>query len=121
VADVGRIELARVYDHVGEGPAGRFLVDRLWPRGLAKAAAPFEYWAKDVSPSNALRTWYGHEEGRFVEFADRYRSELALPAGQAALDDLRRRIAGRPAVLLTATRDLTASHLGVLSEELARR
>ncbi len=118
--DVGRIELARVYDQVGEDPAGRFLVDRLWPRGLAKARAPFEYWAKDVSPSNALRKWYGHAESRFEEFADRYRAELALPAGQAALDDLHRRIAGRPAVLLTATKELAMSHLSVLSGELAR-
>ena len=90
---MGRIEIARVYDFVGQDPSGRFLADRLWPRGLAKAGAPFEYWAKDVSPSSALRTWYGHAESRFEEFADRYRGELARPAGRSALDDLRARIA----------------------------
>ena len=113
------IEIARVYDEVGEDPSGRFLADRLWPRGLAKAGAPFEYWAKDVSPSNALRKWYGHADSRFDEFADRYRGELASPAGQAALEDLRGRIAGRDVLLLTATKGLASSHLSVLAEVLA--
>ena len=115
---MGRIEIARVYDHVGEAPSGRFLVDRLWPRGLAKAGAPFEYWAKDVSPSSDLRKWYAHADSRFDEFADRYRGELASPAGQAALDDLRGRIAGRDVTLLTATKELALSHLAVLAEVL---
>ena len=117
---MGHVEIARVYDFVGEAPSGRFLVDRLWPRGLAKAGAPFEYWAKDVSPSGPLRKWYGHAESRFDEFADRYRSELASRAGQAALQDLRGRIAGRDVTLLTATKELACSHLTVLAEVLAR-
>ncbi len=116
---MGRIEIGRVYDFVGQDPSGRFLADRLWPRGLAKARAPFEYWAKDVSPSNALRTWYGHAESRVEEFADRYRSELAQPAGRSALDDLRARIGARDVVLLTATKELARSHLGVLAKVLA--
>ena len=116
---MGRIEIARVYDHAGDDPSGRILVDRLWPRGLAKAGAPFEYWAKDVSPSSGLRKWYGHDGSRYDEFADRYRGELATPAGQAALEDLRRRIAGRDVTLLTATKELASSHLGVLAEVLA--
>ena len=115
---MGRTEIARVYDHVGEAPSGRFLVDRLWPRGLAKAGAPFEYWAKGVSPSGDLRKWYAHADSRFDEFADRYRAELASPAGQAALDDLRCRIAGRDVTLLTATKELALSHLAVLAEVL---
>jgi uncharacterized protein YeaO (DUF488 family) len=116
---VGHIEIARVHDHVGEAPSGRFLVDRLWPRGLAKAGAPFEYWAKEVSPSGALRKWYGHADTRFDGFGDRYRDELASPAGQAALTDLRGRIAGRDVTLLTATKVLASSQLTDLAEVLA--
>ena len=118
-AEVGRIECARVYDEAGKDPSGRFLVDRLWPRGLAKARAPFEYWAKDVSPSTDLRRWYGHAEARYEEFAIRYRAELARPEGLAALDDLRTRIAGRDVVLLTATKVIPESHLGVLADVLS--
>ncbi|HXP32446.1 MAG TPA: DUF488 family protein [Acidimicrobiales bacterium] len=116
---MGRIDIARVYDQAGEDPSGRFLVDRLWPRGLAKSGAPFEYWAKDVSPSNALRKRYGHAGSRFEEFADRYRGELASPAGLAALEDLRGRIGDRDVTLLTATKELASSHLTVLAEVLA--
>jgi uncharacterized protein YeaO (DUF488 family) len=116
---MGRIDIARVYDELGQDPTGRFLVDRLWPRGVAKVTAPFEYWAKDVAPSNELRTWYGHTESRHEEFVERYRAELALPATGAALDDLRARIAGRDVVLLTATKELASSHLPVLAEVLA--
>ncbi len=116
---MGRIDIARVYDELGQDPAGRFLVDRLWARGVAKVTAPFEYWAKDVAPSNELRKWYGHTESRHEEFVERYRAELALPAGGAALNDLRGRIAGRDVMLLTATQELASSHLPVLAELLA--
>ena len=47
----------------------RVLVDRLWPRGIAKAAAPFDEWSKDVAPSTELRRWYGHDPAKFEEFA----------------------------------------------------
>ena len=117
---MGRIEIARVYDHVGEDPSGRFLVDRLWPRGLAKAGAPFEYWAKDVSPSSALRKWYGHAESRFEEFADRYRGELAQrrPAGPPS----RTCAVASPAATSCCSRrrrSCASSHLAVLAEVLA--
>ncbi len=116
---MGRIDLARVYDQLGEDPSGRFLVDRLWPRGLAKGKAPFEYWAKDVSPSTQLRRWYGHAEARFEEFAARDRAELAQPGGLEALADLRTRIGGRDVVLLTATKAIAGSHLPVLADVLS--
>lgn len=116
---MGRITVARVYDAIGSEPSGRFLVDRLWPRGLAKADAPFEFWAKEVGPSTELRTWYGHDPPRFEAFSERYRTELAQAPGRDALADLRRRIADRHAVLLTATKDLELSHLAVLAEVLS--
>ena len=68
----GKIEIARVYDEVGQDPSRRILVDRLWPRGLAKSKAPFAVWAKDVAPSTELRKWYDHAEERFDEFARRF-------------------------------------------------
>jgi uncharacterized protein YeaO (DUF488 family) len=117
---MGSIEVARVYDGsgVGSAPAHRFLVDRLWPRGLAKADAPFSAWVKDVAPSTELRQWYGHAEERFEEFTDRYRRELRSPSGGRALSELRDLIGGHDAVLLTATKELSGSHALVLRDVL---
>ena len=43
----------------------RLLVDRLWPRGLAKDAAHVDEWVKAVAPSSELRRWYGHDPAKF--------------------------------------------------------
>ncbi len=52
-------------DAFTEAPAGtdglRLFIDRLWPRGLSKAAFPYDLWCKDLAPSPALRTWFGHK------------------------------------------------------------
>ena len=34
------------------GEPTRVLVDRLWPRGIAKATAPFDEWLKEVAPTH---------------------------------------------------------------------
>lgn len=96
------------------------LVDRLWPRGLAKTDAVFDDWLKDAAPSAELRKWYGHDPKRYAEFADRYRAELAEP-GSAAADAVERLgalAAGGTLTLLTATKDLEHSHPPVLAAEV---
>jgi uncharacterized protein YeaO (DUF488 family) len=109
------IDVGRVYDP-REPDRLRVLVDRLWPRGLRKDAADLDRWAKDVAPSNELRSWYGHAPDRFDEFARRYRAELAEPERAQALDDLRAWQDGRGLTLLTATKDVSTSHATVLAE-----
>lgn len=42
------------------------------------AALPDE-GCRAVAPSAELRSWYRHDPGRFAEFAERYRRELARP------------------------------------------
>jgi len=62
-----------------DGP--RYLVDRLWPRGVKKAELHLDGWLKDVSPSNALRRRYHHDPTKWEEFRRRYFRELdANPA-----------------------------------------
>ena len=69
------IELQRVYEH--ERRKGtHFLVERLWPRGIAKESLHFRAWLKDVAPSTALRQWFGHDVPKWAEFQRRYRAEL---------------------------------------------
>ncbi|HMA46551.1 MAG TPA: DUF488 family protein, partial [Frankiaceae bacterium] len=54
-----QVRLRRVYDPPAPGDGARVLVDRIWPRGLRRADAAVDEWAKDVAPSPALRRWYG--------------------------------------------------------------
>ncbi|OCX50903.1 hypothetical protein BEL04_19460 [Mucilaginibacter sp. PPCGB 2223] len=72
-----KIEIARCYEIVNETKnTPRFLVDRLWPRGLKKEALQLDMWVRDLSPSDALRKWYGHEPAKWEAFTGRYFGEL---------------------------------------------
>ena len=67
----------------------RILVDRMWPRGIAKAAATWDVWLKDIAPSAALRQWFAHDREKWQEFQQRYTAELdAAPAAVAELQRL---------------------------------
>ncbi|MGH3183227.1 MAG: DUF488 domain-containing protein [Streptosporangiaceae bacterium] len=80
------IVLKRAYEPVAASDGARFLVERLWPRGVAKAALPLEGWAKDAAPSTVLRQWFGHDPEKWAEFQKRYRAELrSYPAALAPL------------------------------------
>lgn len=70
------IRVKRVYDQYDPEDGLRFLVDRLWPRGMKKANLPMDGWLKDVAPSDALRRWFGHDPAKWNEFCRRYHAEL---------------------------------------------
>ncbi|MDH3585006.1 MAG: DUF488 domain-containing protein [Phycisphaerae bacterium] len=76
----------RIYEDPDPADHRRILVDRLWPRGIGKADAKIDFWAKSVSPSDELRRWYGHEPAKWDEFRRRYFQELdSNPDGIAEL------------------------------------
>ncbi|MFJ3911760.1 DUF488 domain-containing protein [Streptomyces vinaceus] len=113
------IRVRRVYDPPEPGADGvRVLVDRLWPRDLAKAAAAVDEWPKAVTPSGELRKWF-HAGGSREEFRQRYEAELAEPAAAAELDRLRGLAGAGPLTLLTAVKDPASSHAAVLAELLS--
>jgi uncharacterized protein YeaO (DUF488 family) len=117
------IRLRRVYDPPGRGEGRRYLVERLWPRGIRKEALGLEAWLKEVAPSAALRRWYGHEPQKWPEFRRRYRLELAdnQPAWQPLLAAARH----GPTTLLYSARDTERNSAVVLKafldEQLAVR
>lgn len=113
-----RIAIKRAYDDASAEDGLRILIDRLWPRGIAKAALKHDAWPRALSPSNELRKWYSHDPQRFAEFRRRYREELV--AHQDELAALRALVKGRKATLVTATRELELSHAEVLREILAK-
>ncbi|KNE80259.1 MULTISPECIES: DUF488 domain-containing protein [Streptomyces] len=113
------VRVRRVYEDREPDDGARVLVDRLWPRGLAKEAAGLDEWCKEAAPSSELRRWYGHDPERFEEFSERYRAELAEPERREVLDRLRGLARGGGLTLLTATKDVERSAARVLERVLA--
>ncbi|WP_460717383.1 DUF488 domain-containing protein [Nocardia heshunensis] len=109
----------RVYEAPDADDGRRVLVDRLWPRGISKQAAEIDEWAKDVTPTTELRTWFHADPlTRRAEFERRYRIELADDEHREGLARLRQEAAEGPLTLVTATKDPEHSHLPVLLDEL---
>ncbi|MFF8837290.1 DUF488 domain-containing protein [Streptomyces sp. NPDC015130] len=115
------VHVRRIYETPSPDDGVRVLVDRLWPRGLAKTDARIDEWPKALTPSTELRRWYHGPEGEYAEFCRRYEAELAAPDAAAALDRLGETAARETVTLLTAAKDPSASHTSVLERELARR
>ena len=107
----------RIYSDHRRGSEYRVLVDRLWPRGVSKEDADVDLWAKDLTPTSELRSWYHEDkEARYDEFVKKYRDELEK--GQADLAEF----AGHDSiVLLTAVKDVETSHVPVLLDYLETR
>ena len=70
------IQIKRIYDEPAKEDGKRILVDRLWPRGISKDMAKIDLWAKDVAPSHELRKWFSHDRDKWIEFQEKYFSEL---------------------------------------------
>ncbi len=111
------LHVKRIYDKAATRDGLRVLVDRLWPRGVAKADAQVDVWAKELAPSKELFAWFhADKDGRFAEFAKRYRRELAeKKEAAAALVGSRKRV-----TLVTAVKDIDHSHVPLLTAFLTR-
>jgi uncharacterized protein YeaO (DUF488 family) len=113
------IQIKRAYDDADAADGRRFLVERLWPRGIRKADLEIEAWLKDVAPSAELRKWYGHEVAKWPEFRTRYTAELEADpdAWQPLLD-----AAGEGTITLVyAARDTEHNSALVLRDFLTER
>lgn len=71
-----KIQIKRAYEAPEETDGARFLVDRVWPRGIKREALELVDWIKEAAPSNELRKWFGHDPARWETFRERYFSEL---------------------------------------------
>jgi uncharacterized protein YeaO (DUF488 family) len=70
------IQVKRAYEAESEEDGVRFLVKRLWPRGIKKEDLAVEGWLKALAPSTELRKWFNHDPTRWDEFRQRYFREL---------------------------------------------
>lgn len=111
------IRVRRVYEGLLPG-WHPILVDRLWPRGIAKTDLAGVSWHKEVAPSSDLRSWFGHDPERFEEFSRRYRDELTGPA-RPALDELLAEVREHQQVaLLYSAKDTVHNQAVVLCDVL---
>ena len=82
------IRIKRTYEPPAREDGRRFLVERLWPRGMKKETLDADAWMKEVAPSTELRKWFDHRVERWEEFRRRYQRELnANPDGWKPLHD----------------------------------
>lgn len=112
------VRIRRVYEPPEPEDGVRVLVDRLWPRGLAKDAARVDEWPKALTPSTELRRWYHAGEGSFDEFSDRYEAELAASEAAELLSHVRDLADKGEVTLLTASKSPEESHAAVLARLL---
>ena len=113
------ITLKRVYDLASPSDGTRFLVERLWPRGVSKARLRIDAWLKEVGPRTGLRKWFNHDPDKWAEFRRRYFRELGSQpeAWQLILSAARR---GR-VTLVYSSRDTEHSNAVALQEFLRRK
>ncbi len=97
------VRIKRVYEAPEASDGFRVLVDRVWPRGMAKEKAAVDLWMKEIGPSTELRKWFGHRPERWPEFRSRYADELGDK--RSLLDDLAARAKEGPLTLLYSARD----------------
>ncbi len=70
------IKIKRIYDRASPEDGKRIYIDRLWPRGMKKEEVKIDEWLKEISPSDGLRKWFGHDPSKYEEFKRRYTKEL---------------------------------------------
>lgn len=70
------ITLKRVYQKADAEDGARFLVERLWPRGIKKDSLQLTAWLKEAAPSTELRKWFNHDPSKWPQFRRRYFAEL---------------------------------------------
>ena len=112
------IQLKRAYERPASTDGTRFLVERLWPRGVKKTALHVDAWLKDVAPSTELRKWFAHDPAKWPEFKARYKAELKGNTPQLAL--LKQALARGPATLLYGAKDTEHNEAVVLQDLLSR-
>lgn len=113
------ITLKRAYDAASRTDGTRFLVERLWPRGISKVTLRLDAWLKEVGPSTELRKWFSHDPDKWDEFRRRYFRELASQpeAWQPIVSAARR----GPVTLVYSSHDTQHNNAVALREFLQKK
>jgi len=117
----GGFRIKRIYEPPAKDDGLRVLVDRLWPRGIAKEKARIGLWLKEISPSDGLRRLVHGDPTKWDEFVAAYRRELAQEPAKTVVAELRKQVRSRPVTLLYAARDETHNNAVALKNWLERK
>jgi uncharacterized protein YeaO (DUF488 family) len=112
------IRVKRAYDPADAEDGLRYLVDRLWPRGVSKEDLQIEQWLKEAAPSGDLRQWFGHDPVRWSAFKQRYFAEL--DGKPAALEPLHQAVVSGTVTLIYGAKDTEHNNAVALKEYLER-
>jgi uncharacterized protein YeaO (DUF488 family) len=112
------IKIKRIYDPASSGDGKRIYIDRLWPRGMKKEEVKIDEWLKEISPSDALRKWFGHDPSKYEEFKKRYLKELEKHL--ESLERIRKEAKKETVTLLFSAKDVEHNNATVLKERLSR-
>ena len=118
---VSGFRIKRVYEPAADDDGLRVLVDRLWPRGLAKEKAHIDQWLKDVAPSDTLRRRFHGNPAKWDEFVAAYDRELGQEPASAAAATLRALGRKQPVTLLYAARDQSHNNAVALKKLLEKK
>ncbi|QQS37906.1 MAG: DUF488 family protein [Ignavibacteriales bacterium] len=111
-----KISIQRIYDKNSTPDGKRILVDRLWPRGIKKENAKIDLWAKELAPSNELRKWYKHDAENWLEFKEKYFSELR--SKRESINELIKFIGSANTVFLYSSKELVHNNAAAIKEYL---
>lgn len=112
------IQIKRAYEAASPDDGFRILVDRLWPRGVAKEEANIYQWAKNLAPSTELRKWFGHDPNKWEEFQGRYLVELENQREKLA--EIAKFSLDNPVTLVFAAKDEMHNEAVVLLQEIRK-
>ena len=113
-----KLRLKRAYEPAAAEDGRRFLVERLWPRGVRKTDLRLDGWLREVAPSPELRRWFGHDRAKWTEFRRRYFRELG--ARDDTLQPIRAAARQGPVTLVYGARDTEHNAAVALREYLQR-
>jgi uncharacterized protein YeaO (DUF488 family) len=112
------IKIKRIYEPTSPDDGKRIYIDRLWPRGMKKEDVKIDEWLKEISPSDALRKWFGHDPSKYEEFKKRYIKELEPHA--EILERIKKEGKRKTVTLLFSAKDEEHNNATVAKEVLSK-
>ena len=112
------IKLKRIYEEPDVADGERYLVERLWPRGMKREKACLDAWLKDLAPSPDLRKWFDHDPAKWPEFQKRYQAELKRKKIRESLQDLARKANRAMVTFVFAAKDQERNSAVVLKKTI---